>query len=169
MDKYKVERLEYRYKWIDVGPGPAERGATDDMGWMIRNYRKTYTTLEDAIKRLKEMQLLKFASEYVIIISKFVDNKYVAGKVTIPCIGKALWEPVNEYEWRRMNTKFPAFRLNERRLEHLERCIVSQWQFLKESPPLVELIETITAAYSDVLAKQVLSHYFLARPAWIGQ
>lgn len=157
MDRYKTERIEYAYNWIDVGPGPSEKGATIDMGWLIRNYRKTHTTLEDAIKRLKEMQLVKFASEYVIIISKFVGNKYIPGKVTIPCIGKALWEPMDEYKWWRMNTKFPAFRLNEKRFERLERCIVSQWQFLKKSPPLAELAKMITMAYSDILAECILS------------
>jgi hypothetical protein len=25
-DKYKVEKLEYKYEWLDVGPGPSERG-----------------------------------------------------------------------------------------------------------------------------------------------
>jgi len=155
--RYKTERIEYNYRWLDVGPGPSERSATIGMRGLVRNYRRTYTTLEDAIKQLKEMQLLKFPDEYVIIISKFIDGRYMPGKVTIPCIGRALWEPVGEYEWKRLNTKFPAFRLNEKRREHLERCIVSQWQFFKELPPLADLAEAITEAYSHILTEHILS------------
>ena len=52
-DKYKVEKLEYKYEWIDVGPGPSERGGVTGMGSTLRNYRKTYYNLEDAVKELK--------------------------------------------------------------------------------------------------------------------
>lgn len=148
-DKYKVEKLEYKYEWIDVGPGPSERGGTTGMGSTLRNYRKTYYNLEDAVEKLKSLQ--KIFSEDVVIISKFVDKEYIPGKVIISSNGIPSWQSKIDnyyiYRWKRNNARLPWFYLT---IDD-NPCTILQRQFFKEEPTLSELMKStmITELFSS--------------------
>lgn len=142
-DKYKVELLKYEYEWIDVGPGPSECGGIIGMGSTLRNYRKTYYNLEDAVKKLKKLQ--KIFPEDVVIISKFINKEYIPGKVIVSSRGAASWQLVSHYtyRWKRNNTRLPWFYLT---IDD-NPCTVFQRQFFKEEPTFSELMK------SDVITK----------------
>ena len=139
-DRYKVEKLRYEYEWIDVGPGPSERGGTTGMGSTLRNYRKTYYNLEDAVKELKRLQ--KVFPEDVVIISKFVDKEYIPGKVIVSSNGIPSWQSKIDnyyiYRWKRNNTRLPCFYLT---IDD-NPCTVFQRQFFKEEPTFAELMKS---------------------------
>ena len=139
-DRYKVEKLRYEYEWIDVGPGPSERGGTTGMGSTLRNYRKTYYNLEDAVKELKRLQ--KVFPEDVVIISKFVDKEYIPGKVIVSSNGIPSWQSKIDnyyiYRWKRGNTRWPCFYLMRKGVS----CVVYQKYFFKEEPTFAELMKS---------------------------
>ena len=148
-DKYKVELLRYEYEWIDVGPGPRECSGITGMGSTLRNYRKTYYNLEDAVKELKRLQ--KIFSEDVVIISKLVDKEYIPGKIIISSREILSWQSKIDnyyiYRWKRNNTRLPWFYLT---IDN-NPCTVFQKQFFKEEPTFFELMKSdvITRLFSS--------------------
>lgn len=144
-DKYKVEKLEYKYEWLDVGPGPSERGNVTGMRPTLRNYRKTCYNLGDAVKELKRLQ--KMFSEDVVIISKFIDKEYIPGKVIVSSNGIPSWQEKIDnyytYRWKRDNGRLPCFYL----MVDDDLCIPLQRWFFKEEPTFSELMK------SDVITK----------------
>lgn len=167
-DRYKVELLEYEYNWLDVGPGPRERGNMTGMGSTLRNYRKTYYNLEGAVKELKRLQ--KIFPKDVIIISKFVDKKYIPGKVTVSSSGISSWQERIDnyyiYRWKRNNTRFPHFYLTL----NGEPCIVIQRQFFKEEPTFSELMKSrvITKLFTSMFTSEKLLDIFYERSIFYG-
>ena len=139
-DKYKVELLKYEYNWLDVGPGPSERGNVIGMSSTLRNYRKTYYNLEDAVKKLKKLQ--KTFPEDVVIISKFVNKEYIPGKVIVSSNETLSWQSKIDnyyiYRWKRNNTRLPCFYLT---IDD-SPCTVTQRQFFKEEPTFSELMKS---------------------------
>lgn len=137
VDKYKVETLSYIYDWVDVGPGPRERGNVRRMSSTLRNYRKTYN-LKEAVKEFERVK----TKENVVIISKFIDKEYVPGKGVISSRGIPSWQLVDrlyDYGWKRLNTKEPLFRIT---MDGEVPDIVSQKWFFEKKSTFSELMKS---------------------------
>jgi len=152
-DKYKVEKLKYKYRWIDVGPGPSERGSTIGMYSVLRSYKVTFHSLKKVAKKVEKLQ--KAFSEDVVIVSKFIGKAYVPGKIVISTYGEPFWQPVDNYAWKRADTRLPFFHL----IFKGRPCITSQWEFFKKEWPLSEILRS-----SEMVKDIQIERLFLSSP-----
>jgi len=157
MDKYKVETIEYEHNWIDVGPGPAERGSISHMRSMVRNYNKTYSTPKEALEELTRLQNLRWSPD-IIIVSKLEEREYVPGKITVLTSGEVAWSPLPEYVWKRNpHTRINFFDLVTKRGES---HVVSQSWFFKREPTFLELMKSAEKLFNtEKLAEMMLSRF----------
>jgi len=155
--RYKVEHIDYEYNWIDVGPGPRERGGISHMSSMVRDYRKTYNTLKEVFGEFDRLQNLRWSPD-IIIVSKFEGREYTPGKLTVLTGGRFVWWPVIQYTWKRNpRTKIDFFDLVTTKGEY---HVVTQSQFFKIEPTLSELMECVSETfYSKKFMDSLLSKF----------
>lgn len=161
MDKYKIECMDYIYNWIDVGPGPRERGGTIGIYPITRNYRKTFTDLKLVFEKVKELQSRKYKFD-IIIISKLQNNQYIPGKLTIGIYKEATWKALAGFEWKRENLRLPIFSL----YYNSKPSIPHSGVFIEIKPTLLEVMNDVEPYYNrkNVINSIMdnMSHIFIA-------
>ena len=157
MDKYKIEGMNYRYNWIDVGPGPPERGGEIGLYSIIRNYRKTFTDLKSVLKEVEKMQKCRYGFD-IIIVSKFEDKQYVPGKLIIPTFRDLIWKSLEGFEWKRCNTRLPMFNLFYKgKLSTDSYGIPSSKTFIKREPTINEVMSSVEKFYKKNIIESVMN------------
>jgi len=143
MDKYKIECTNYIYNWIDVGPGPRERGGTIAIYPITRNYRKTFTDLKLVSEKVEKLQSQKYKFD-IIIISKLQNNQYIPGKLTIGIYKEATWKALVGFYWKRENLRSPIFSL----YYNSEPSLPYSEVFVEIKPTLLEVMNSAGSYYN---------------------
>ena len=142
IDKYKVEKIDYIYRWIDVGPGPPDRGGIVGIRPIHRNYGKSFKDLKDVFKEVERLQKLSYGPD-IIVVSKLINGKYVPGKLIIQTHGKPIWEILSGFSWVRRDTKHPIFDLLYKDNYVIRTYgVIGRDTFLEKDPTLEEIISS---------------------------
>jgi len=158
MDKYRVEFMDYKYNWIDVGPGPPKRGREIGLYSIKRNYKKIFTDIVFVLKEVERMQKFRYGSD-LIIVSKLQNDKYIPGKLTVPTYGIPTWKALEDFSWKRCDTRLPMFDLfykKEPAIRSYGLPVVKN-TFIKREPTISEIMDNAEKSYGKSMATCILN------------